>query len=144
MESRAVGALLMSYHLKGVFVGSGLEGMCKPAVVAEILRLTAKPDPQVVYLGTATYDSPVARETQTRPLIDAGAQVTPLDVAWDVDDAQKKDAETPEFRGWKRQWTARCVAFLTTMAAIPDSGPAASRARFSTCETGGPSVDLNR
>lgn len=94
MESRAVGALLMSYHLKGVFVGSGLEGMCKPAVVAEILRLTAKPDPQVVYLGTATYDSPVARETQTRPLIDAGAQVTPLDVAWDVDDAQKKDAET--------------------------------------------------
>lgn len=43
---------------RGVFVGSGVEGMKNVAVCSEILQLVGKPPAQtnILYLGTATYD----------------------------------------------------------------------------------------
>jgi hypothetical protein len=43
-------------HIKGVFVGSGSDGLNNAHVRDCIIKLTGKPNPGVLYLGTATYD----------------------------------------------------------------------------------------
>ncbi|KAG7368602.1 peptidase S51 dipeptidase E family protein [Nitzschia inconspicua] len=76
-------------NLKGVFVGSGSEGMADPRVADAILNLLQEDDdsngksPTVLYLGTATYDLPLFRAKQTQCLQDRGCIITSLDVAFD-------------------------------------------------------------
>ena len=82
--------------VRGVFVGSGIQGMQTPEVRDAIMRLAGEGRKQrangggdvgaveVVYLGTATYDDATAREKQTQTLIAAGASVKELAVAGDV------------------------------------------------------------
>ena len=62
----------MFRSVKGVFVGSGSDGMKLPGVCAEIVRLTGKAAPSVLYVGTATYDSSAARDGQCGRLVEAG------------------------------------------------------------------------
>ena len=57
-----VHVVIVRMNVNGVFVGSGSDGLTEPQVTAEILGLTdgdAK-ELTVVYLGTASYDSPQA------------------------------------------------------------------------------------
>ena len=70
--------------LKGVFVGSGSDGMNHPEIANAVLSLTGKQtdmnDIHVLYLGTATYDLPGPRERQTQRFREAGCVVSSLDV----------------------------------------------------------------
>ena len=79
--------------LKGVFVGSGSDGMNHPEIANAVLSLTEKEtkpnDIHVLYLGTATYDLPGPRERQTQRFREAGCVVTSLDV---VTNAPTKNA----------------------------------------------------
>ena len=73
----------MLRSLRGVFVGSGSEGMQAQAVCDAILRLTGKRDASdvsVCYLGTATYDAEAPRRLQTMRLAEAGAAIHALDL----------------------------------------------------------------
>jgi dipeptidase E len=68
-------------NLKGVFVGSGSDGMSDPRIAKIIVDLTGKataPDVTVVYLGTATYDLPAFQTRQTQCFADLGCTVTSL------------------------------------------------------------------
>jgi hypothetical protein len=67
--------------LRGVLVGSGSDGMNEAEVAAEILRLTGKEQPRVLYLGAATYDLPGPRARQTVRFEEAGCMVMSLDLA---------------------------------------------------------------
>mmetsp|Transcript_17724 Transcript_17724/g.43395 ORF Transcript_17724/g.43395 Transcript_17724/m.43395 type:complete len:314 (+) Transcript_17724:172-1113(+) len=69
--------------MKGVFVGSGSDGMNEKAVVAECVRLTGKASGvvQILYIGTATYDMSAPRERQTARFLERGCKVQALDVA---------------------------------------------------------------
>lgn len=67
--------------LKGVFVGSGSDGMQANEVAEAILRLTGKADPKEVvvsYLGTATYDLEGPRVNQTKQFVVRGCVVNNL------------------------------------------------------------------
>jgi len=68
---------------KGVFGGSGQDLMSNDKIQKMIMRLTGKnnSDIVVVYLGTATYDSPEACYNQTHGFTDAGATVIPFKIA---------------------------------------------------------------
>ena len=70
--------------LKGVFVGSGSDGMQTNEVAEAILRLTGKAaDPSAVvvsYLGTATYDLEGPRTNQTKQFVARGCTVNNLAV----------------------------------------------------------------
>ena len=61
-------------RVKGVFVGSGSDGMKLPSVCREIVRLTGKAEPRVLYVGTATYDSEAARDGQCGRLLEFGCR----------------------------------------------------------------------
>lgn len=90
---------------RGVFVGSGSDGMGTPGVVAAVMKLASNEEGKgiisggsvhVVYLGTATYDDEAAMIKQTEKLTAAGATVSNLAVAWDVGgsgEMQRADAE---------------------------------------------------
>jgi len=79
---------------KGLFVGSGSDGMSDPLVAQTILNLandhdestaaktaTTTPTPKnVLYLGTATYDLPGPKSRQTQRFLEAGCVVRSLDV----------------------------------------------------------------
>ena len=67
--------------LRGVFVGSGSDGMNEPEIAAEIVKLSGKEQPRVLYLGAATYDMPGPRERQTVRFAEAGCFVMSLDLA---------------------------------------------------------------
>jgi dipeptidase E len=56
--------------------------LSQPETVQDILALSGKHEPRVLYLGTATYDDRSAQETQTRGFSDVGCAVTALEVAW--------------------------------------------------------------
>ena len=64
-----------------MLVGSGSDGMNEEEVAAEILRLTGKEQPTVLYLGAATYDLPGPRARQTVRFEEAGCVVMSLDLA---------------------------------------------------------------
>jgi len=76
-------------NLRGLFSGSGVEGMSNPLVIEQILDLLPPEkkhpdkmkDVTVLYLGTATYDIAVFRDKQTRRFVDRGCTVRSLDVA---------------------------------------------------------------
>jgi len=61
--------------------GSGLDMLSKPETVKEIIELSGKPTPRVLYLGTATYDDPSPQATQTKGFLDSGCSVTAMRVA---------------------------------------------------------------
>jgi dipeptidase E len=69
-------------NLKGVFVGSGSDGMSDPRIANIILELTGKAasDVTVVYLGTATYDLPAFQKRQTQCFADMGCTVTSINL----------------------------------------------------------------
>ena len=69
--------------VKGVFVGSGSDGMKLPGVCAEVVRLTGKAAPSVLYVGTATYDSAAARAGQCGRLLEAGCRPDILQLTMD-------------------------------------------------------------
>lgn len=73
---------LSTDQLKIYAAGSGLDMLSQPETVAEIIELSGKLNPRLLYLGTATYDDPSAAQTQTAAFLDAGAVVTSLAVAW--------------------------------------------------------------
>jgi len=68
--------------LKGLFVGSGSDGLQQDQISCAILSLTGKQPTNVniLYLGTATYDLPGPRERQTLRFIEAGCCVSALEV----------------------------------------------------------------
>lgn len=59
----------------------GADALGETSVCNEIIRLAGKPQPCVLYLGTATYDVEAARVRQTQRFIDAGCTVVPLNCA---------------------------------------------------------------
>ena len=67
--------------LRGVWVGSGSDGMNEAEVAEAILALAPSPQPRVLYLGAATYDAPGPRERQTVRFAEAGCFVMSLDLA---------------------------------------------------------------
>eukprot|EP00277_Geminigera_cryophila_P044298 CAMPEP_0173074066 /NCGR_PEP_ID=MMETSP1102-20130122/10788_1 /TAXON_ID=49646 /ORGANISM="Geminigera sp., Strain Caron Lab Isolate" /LENGTH=324 /DNA_ID=CAMNT_0013943049 /DNA_START=278 /DNA_END=1252 /DNA_ORIENTATION=+ len=68
--------------LKGLFVGSGSDGLQQDQISCAILSLTGKQptNVNVLYLGTATYDLPGPRERQTLRFIEAGCCASALEV----------------------------------------------------------------
>ncbi len=70
-------------RLRGLFMGSGSDGLSELSICTEIIRLTDKAaaDVNVLYLGTATYDLPGPKKKQTERFGEAGCRVTFLDVA---------------------------------------------------------------
>ena len=69
-------------NLRGVFVGSGSDGLNEPQVTHAILTLVGvKKHPNILYLGTATYDLPGPRLRQTERFLESGCSVTSLDVS---------------------------------------------------------------
>mmetsp|Transcript_63138 Transcript_63138/g.186586 ORF Transcript_63138/g.186586 Transcript_63138/m.186586 type:complete len:413 (-) Transcript_63138:7-1245(-) len=73
-------------NFRGMFAGSGSDGMSDPFIASAVLDLTDKERPEdvtVLYLGTATYDLPRFREKQTFRFRERGCEVIGLDVALD-------------------------------------------------------------
>lgn len=62
--------------------GSGLDMLSQPETVAEVIALSGKPAPHVLYLGTATYDDAGKQATQSQGFVTAGCTVTALQVAY--------------------------------------------------------------
>lgn len=67
--------------LRGVFVGSGSDGMNEADVAAEIIKLSGSEQPRVLYLGAATYDAQGPKDRQTVRFTEAGCFVMSLDLA---------------------------------------------------------------
>ena len=68
--------------LKGLFVGSGSDGLNEAQVSSAIIALANKPAPSVnvLYVGTATYDLPGPRQRQTARFEEAGCAVRALEL----------------------------------------------------------------
>lgn len=64
-----------------LLAGSGKDMMGLPAVAQEVIRLSGRPTPSVLYLGTASYDNPATGTPQCQGLAEAGCPVTPLPLA---------------------------------------------------------------
>jgi dipeptidase E len=82
--------------LKGLFVGSGSDGLSEEWITKSILDLLddKTKTPKVLYLGTATYDLPGPRYRQTHCFTEAGCDVTSLDITFGaVDDMASKIEE---------------------------------------------------
>merc|ERR1711871_772795 len=76
------GAARSSSPLRKIYAaGSGLDMLSQPDTVSEIITLSGKSNPKVLYVGTATYDTESARDTQTRSFIAQGCTIDNLDVA---------------------------------------------------------------
>uniref|UniRef100_A0A6U3U521 Uncharacterized protein n=2 Tax=Ditylum brightwellii TaxID=49249 RepID=A0A6U3U521_9STRA len=71
-----------SNNFKGLFVGSGSDGLGQPCFADAIIDLTGKVAKAitVLYLGTATYDRPENRLKQTSLLSERGCRIISLDV----------------------------------------------------------------
>ena len=61
--------------------GSGQNMLSLPETISEIIELSGKKHPHVLYLGTATYDNPSPQKTQTQSFLDQGCTVAPLEIA---------------------------------------------------------------
>eukprot|EP00656_Telonema_subtile_P008230 TRINITY_DN13853_c0_g1_i2.p1 TRINITY_DN13853_c0_g1~~TRINITY_DN13853_c0_g1_i2.p1 ORF type:complete len:339 (+),score=59.43 TRINITY_DN13853_c0_g1_i2:223-1239(+) len=61
--------------------GSGLDMLSLPETVSEIITLSGKSKPAVLYLGTATYDDTASQNTQTQSFLNAGCAVHALQLA---------------------------------------------------------------
>lgn len=62
--------------------GSGHDMFSLPETTAEVVKLSGKPKPRVLYLGTATYDDAAAQKDQTANFAALGCTVDALQVAW--------------------------------------------------------------
>lgn len=67
--------------------GSGLDMLSLPETVKEILELSGiskinENKPNILYIGTATYDNPSPRITQTKGFINEGCSVDSLDISY--------------------------------------------------------------
>ena len=84
--------------MKGVFVGSGSEGLAQPRICEEIVSLTKKEASQVsvLYVGTATYDLPVPKESQTGGLKALGCTVTSLCCGLHTQDEMKASIDAAD------------------------------------------------
>jgi dipeptidase E len=77
----------ISKNLRGLFAGSGVEGLSNPLINQQIVDLLpaekkkSMNDVKVVYLGTATYDIAFFKDKQTGRFVDRGCQVSSLDIA---------------------------------------------------------------
>lgn len=69
-----------SAALRGFFGGSGKDLMGTPAVAAELIALSGKAKPVVLYLGTATYDLPGPRDSHLISLREAGCDIRLLEM----------------------------------------------------------------
>ena len=69
--------------MKGVFLGSGTDGMSYEVICSTVMSLTGKPEPEcsVLFIGTATYDLPGPRERQTAIFREAGCTISDLPIA---------------------------------------------------------------
>mmetsp|Transcript_8625 Transcript_8625/g.10112 ORF Transcript_8625/g.10112 Transcript_8625/m.10112 type:complete len:439 (-) Transcript_8625:181-1497(-) len=88
--------------MKGIFVGSGSDGMADERIVRAILELTTSNDAgfhdqsnnrkqsysniNVLYIGTATYDLPKYRENQTKRFLEFGCQVSTINLVGSNDE----------------------------------------------------------
>ena len=72
--------------------GSGEDMMSQPETAAEIIELSGKPAPHVLYLGTATYDDPKSRHHQTIRFVEKGCTIEPLELADTSPSAPELDA----------------------------------------------------
>ena len=80
-------------HAQRIYAaGSGHDMLGLEATVKEVIALSAKPQPQVLYLGTATYDEDEPREDQTKNFAKLGGNVTALDVAWQTPSSTTMEA----------------------------------------------------
>ncbi len=68
--------------LRGLFMGAG-SGLAEPGMAEHVVELTGTPTArmELLYLGTASYDAPDARQRQTVRFAELGCRVTSLDVA---------------------------------------------------------------
>lgn len=71
-------ALTRSHHIPG----SGHDMLGLKVTAKEVIALTGKKNPNVLYLGTATYDNPAAMEEQTENFRSLGCRVTGLNISW--------------------------------------------------------------
>lgn len=70
--------------MRGVFVGSGSEGLQQPEVIDQIVSLTNKENSEditVLYIGTATYDLAPPQHAQTHKFSERGCNVDSLTVS---------------------------------------------------------------
>lgn len=75
-----------------LLAGSGNPMMGFPEVAREVIRLSGKPTPSVLYLGTATYDNPGSGAPQCQGYVEAGCAVTSLPLAVSGRDAAEMQA----------------------------------------------------
>ena len=76
--------------------GSGVNMLSQPETVAEVIALSGKSKPHVLYLGTATYDDPEPMHEQTKGFAGQGCVVDALRVAWTApSEAELTAAFTP-------------------------------------------------
>jgi dipeptidase E len=69
--------------MKGVFLGSGSDGMQQPDVLKAFLSLVNKTNPSdvvVAYVGTPTYDLPGPKVNQTKSFSEAGCQIVSINM----------------------------------------------------------------
>jgi len=69
-----------SFTMRGVFVGSGSDGMSDPRVVNVIKSMAGPNAKHVLYLGTATYDLPNFAQRQTQHFFGGNYTVEKLDL----------------------------------------------------------------
>ena len=69
-------------QMKIYAAGSGSDMMSQPETVQEIIELSGNDSPNLLYVGTAAYDNPNSENTQTAAFIEAGVNVTAINVAW--------------------------------------------------------------
>ena len=105
-------------NLKGLFAGSGSDGLNEPQLTNAILDLVGeKQHPNILYLGTATYDLPGPRLRQTERFLEAGCTVTSLDVV----------AETTTMQsGWMSFVEAGCTVRSLDIVSSPPEDMAAA------------------
>ena len=72
----------INYHkIKGVFAGSGSDALNNPEICERVIQLTNKKaeDINLLYIGTATYDSEQAMTKQTICFQDSGVNIIPFE-----------------------------------------------------------------
>lgn len=82
--------------LRGCFVGSGSSGMQSPVIAAAIMELVPpkyREKPNVLYIGTATYDIAESRRKQTKALEAAGCTIDDLSCS-EVGDLSPQEIKT--------------------------------------------------
>jgi len=73
----------MMAKVRGVFAGAGSDGMQEKFFCDNILELSGKEKPGVLYLGTATYDLPGPCDKQTGYFANLGCQIDTIKLAGD-------------------------------------------------------------